>query len=276
MFRATFLAEECLLTAEDVRRLIILRNQYDYPNAHMQLSANPTPFPLAKDVWAAPVLPNGAITDFALDEYHRKLLNDPDPVNKLLGTTSKIFWGFFSMSPGLALVRTERHLLGFRSKPGTSLSAIEDAFTRMDAPPNMGQKLAALDGICQLGRMPFASKVVTGRYPEQSGVLDTQLYKGLSLSPWSRGASFLHIGSVRHTRNQEAFQAWCEVLSNVSAQLNAGIDAGLPWLWTDADTAKRRWRPVDVERAIFKFCQLGKADPRRLAHLLNCADALSL
>ncbi|KND57068.1 hypothetical protein BVER_02505c [Candidatus Burkholderia verschuerenii] len=139
MFRDTFLDEDCVLTTEDVRTLIDSRNAYDYPRAFMELSSQPTDFPLAKDAWARPVQPNGAITDFALDEYHRRLLNDTSPVNNLLGTTSVIYWGFYTWSPAIAKIRARRHLLGYRSKPGTRPEVIAEALAAVDCAVDMGQ-----------------------------------------------------------------------------------------------------------------------------------------
>jgi hypothetical protein len=268
MFRDTFLAEDSLLSAADVHRLIVMRAAYDYPRARMEVSYSPTPFPLAKDVWAQPIQPGRAITDYALDEYHRGLLIDPSPVNNLLGTVSVVYWGFYTWSPAIATIRAERHLHGFRSKSGTSPSAIADALAAMDVASDMGRALGALKGISQLGRTPFGSKVVTQRHPELSGVFDTQLYRALSRFTWAHGAAFLRIGSVADARCVAAFLAWCEFLCRLAVQLNAGIDAGNPWHWRDVDGTLRRWRPVDAERAIFKYCLLEKNNPQALAHHL--------
>jgi hypothetical protein len=269
MFRNTFLAENCLLTQQDAGRLIAYRNMYDYPKAYMKVSYERTDFPLAKDIWAEPVYPSAVdpITDYKLDEYHRELLTAPSALNKLLGSTSVIFWGFYTWGPAIARIRARRHLIGFRSRPGTSPDMIAEAFARMDSASSIGEAIGTLAGISQLGRTPFASKLVTKRHPERSGVLDTQLFNGLSHSGWATGAPFLRLGNVADARCQEAYMAWCAVLSSIASQLNAGIDTGLPWHWKDVDGSERRWRAVDVERAIFKYVLLEKNNPRRTAVL---------
>jgi hypothetical protein len=235
----------------------------------MQFSYKPTPFPLAKGVWAEPVHPHpaGAITDYQLDEYHRKLLTAPSALKNLLGSTSVIFWGFYTWGSAIAHIRASRHLIGFRSRPGTSPDVIADAFARIDSAPSIGEAIGALAGISQLGRTPFVSKLITKRHPERSGVLDTQLFNGLSHSNWATGATFLRLGNVADARCQEAYMAWCAVLSSIASQMNAGIDTGLPWHWEDVDGSGRRWRAVDVERAIFKYVLLKKNNPRRAAEL---------
>ncbi|MCI0148045.1 hypothetical protein KNO81_19345 [Paraburkholderia sediminicola] len=241
----------------------------------MRVSYEPTPFPLAKDVWAEPVRPNGAITDYQLDEYHRELLTASNAIKNLLGSTSVVYWGFYTWSPEIAHIRARRHLMGFRSRLGTSPERIADAFARMDTAASMGEALGALAGFSQLGRTPFASKVCTKRHPERGGVLDTQLFKGLSRSGWAAGAAFLRLGSVADARCQDAYMAWCAVLSSIASQLNAGIDAGLPWHWEDTDGSRRRWRAVDVERAIFKYLLLEKNNVRRLAELQALPEVVS-
>jgi len=95
---------------------------------------------------------------------------------------------------------------------------IAEAFARMDETSDMGCALEALSGISQLGCTPFASKVVTKRHPEFAGILDTQLFKGLSRSTWARCAKFLRVGSVSDPRCQVAFQAWCEMLGSPPTQ----------------------------------------------------------
>lgn len=64
MFRDTFLAEDCLLLTDEVRRLIALREAYDYPKAYMEVSYEQTPYPIATDRWARPVDPDkNSVTD---------------------------------------------------------------------------------------------------------------------------------------------------------------------------------------------------------------------
>lgn len=69
--------------------------------------------------------------------------------------------------------------------------------------------------------------------------------------------------------------AWCAVLSSIASQLNAGIDAGLPWHLEDTDGSRRRWRAVDVERAIFKYLLLEKNNVRRLAEVQALPEVVS-
>ncbi|AQV93198.1 hypothetical protein BJN34_04715 [Cupriavidus necator] len=180
-----------------------------------------------------------------------------------------VFWGFYTWSPKISRIRAERHLLGYKSRPATTPEAIAEVLAKMDAAPDMGQALAALAPISQLSREPFASKVVAKRYPERAGIKDTQLYKGLRGSPWSKNAPFLRLGGVQERRCQDAFLAWCDFLAEIANQLNAGIEAGLPWHWKTREGLLMRWRPIDVERAIFKYYLLKKSNPLELRRLLE-------
>lgn len=146
---------------------------------------------------------------------------------------------------------------------------IADALARMAEAPDLGQALAALAPISQLSREPFASKVVATRYPERAGIKDTQLYKGLKGSVWAKDAPFLRLGGVQERRCQDAFRAWCDFLTELTNQMNAGIDAGLPWHWTTRSGAPMRWRPIDVERALFKYYLLKKNNPQELRLLFE-------
>lgn len=180
----------------------------------MRVSYEPTPFPLAKDVWAEPVRPNGAITDYQLDEYHRELLTASNAIKNLLGSTSVVYWGFYTWSPEIAHIRARRHLMGFRSRLGTSPERIADAFARMDTAASMGEALEPLPGFhswvarrlparCAPSAIPSA---VASSIPSSSRVC--RAVAGLLVPPFcGLAASLTHGARTPTWRGVQCFQA---------------------------------------------------------------------
>lgn len=238
--------------------------------AHMRYSEVPTNFQLTHDVWAEPVhSAPGEITDLQLDNYHANLLNSANPLDNLLGTLSTVFWGFYTFSPGFALVRAGRHLAGYGTRNASTPESIAQVLRDMTAAENLGVALGLLSRLSQLGRVPFGSKVVAFMSPRFAGILDNQIDKGLSRSAWAQGAPFLRaIGGVNEVRYQARYAAWCEFLCVVAEGLNAGIRAGNLWHWRANERRPQEWRAIDVERAIFKFFQMAANNPQHLAQIL--------
>ncbi len=269
MFQEGFYESGCALTPEHARQLVLLRNAYDYPRAYMRKTRTPTRYPLAPGLWAEPVYPSaGEVTDRVLDRYHSMLLNSKDPVNNLLGTTSVIFWGFFTMG-GRAPLRAENHLTGFKSKPATTSQAAGLALAAVRAEPDSGKALGHLAPLAVLGQMPFASKVVAHSRPWLAGVMDNQLHDGLRSAPWARATPFIGIiGPVDVVRYQVRYEQWCKFLVALADQLNAGVAGCRPWGWTENGRC-HRWRAIDIERALFQYYRWKKSSPASLAKLLG-------
>lgn len=269
MFHEGFYESGCTLTSEYARQLVLLRNAYDYPRAYMRKTRTPTRYPLTPGLWAEPVYPSaGEVTDRVLDRYHSMLLNSRDPVNNLLGTTSVIFWGFFTMG-GRAPLRAENHLTGFKSKPATTSQAAGLALAAVRAEPDSGKALGHLAPLAVLGQMPFASKVVAHSRPWLAGVMDNQLHDGLRSASWARATPFIGvIGPVDVVRYQVRYEQWCKFLVALADQLNAGIAGGRPWGWTENGRC-HRWRAIDIERALFQYYRWKKSNPSRLLGLLR-------
>jgi hypothetical protein len=273
MFENNFLATGCAVDNETAARLIVMRDRYDYPRAYMRYSSVQTEFQLTLDVWAEPVHPApGEITDLQLDSHHSNLLNSANPLDNLLGTLSTVFWGFYTFSPGFALVRAGRHLAGYGDRNASTSESVAQALKAMAAAEDMGVALGSLAPLSQLGRVPFGSKVVAFKRALVAGVLDNQLDRGLRRSRWAQGAPFLRaIGGVHEVRYQERYAAWCKFLCVVAESLNVGIRAGNPWHWQASESRSQEWRAIDVERAIFKFFQMESNNPEHLAQLLEHA-----
>jgi hypothetical protein len=193
----------------------------------------------------------GEATDLELDRYHTHLLGSADPVDNLLGTLSTVFWGFYTFSPGYATERARRHLEGYGERPSSTSEGVAHCLQGATV-DDLGAALGRLASLSQLGRTPFASKVIAFRFPERAGVLDNKIAKGLAASPWAQGAPFLNgIGDVSQPRIQRRYAAWCDFLCQVADRMNAGIKDGAAWHWAANETEPQRWRAIDVERALF-------------------------
>ncbi|SOZ17172.1 hypothetical protein [Cupriavidus taiwanensis] len=273
MFDDNILFNGYMIDDATAARLVHMRNQYDYPGACMRYASSPTDFELAPGVYAEIVRPAaGEVTDLALDQYHATLLHSENSVDNLLGTLSTVYWGFYTFTDGLASGRATRHLKGYKTKPATTPAEIARILGNIKKAPDKGAALGLLNDVSQLGRTPFASKVIAFFDPARAGVLDNRLEDGLQKCRWARGAAFLGgIGQVSQPGKRNAYRAWCEFLCKIADRLNDGIAAGKPWLWQGKEASRQKWRAVDVERAIFRSFQkegngsVSRADDRSQA-----------
>lgn len=253
MFSPQFLPPTYQLSAEDVQMLVNNRNAYNYPKAYMRISDTPTAYQLTPSIWAEIVHPlPGEFTDLALDQYHTGLLHSDDPVKNLLGTLSVVFWGFYSMG-GVAPTRALWHLKNIKSKTAATPQIVHTALQETRAPADLGIAMGKISHISQLGRTPFASKVIAFCRPDDAGVMDNRLSTGLSREAWSHSLNIRRgIGDVSVERYQERYSTWCRFLVLLRNQLNSGIDTkGMDWCWSE-NNVPQRWRAIDVERAIFQ------------------------
>ena len=255
------------ITLEDVDRvadqLVKYRNEYDYPRAFCAISTSRTEFQVAKNIWVSPVAPKvGERTDLELDKYHFDLLRSDSPVDNLVGTCSVIYWGYYTFSENYALERIRRHLNGYQGKIGTTpaeihavLSAIKENRT------NLGKALSQLENVSQLGRTPFASKVVALMYPEKAGIYDNQIANGLARCNWEVAIGFTGgIGGVSSATVQRKYVEWCDFTRQIAEKLTTGIGLGKNWSWSDAQGQQTMWRAIDVERALFRYFKVDGRD----------------
>jgi hypothetical protein len=252
MFPDHFIAGGYTVTDQIAQNLVTLRNRYAYPRAHARFSSDSDSIHLSDTRFVELILPEpGHITDLDLDRYHTGLLHSEDPIENFLGTFSMVFWGFYTFGPSYATIRAMRHRDGYRSKPASTPDLVA-GYLRAGAGDDLGATLGQLAPLSQLGRTPFASKVVAFMYPARAGVLDNKIAKGLAASAWARGAPFLNgIGDVSQPRYQRRYAAWCDFLCTVADRMNAGIASGAAWHWRNGATEPQHWRAIDVERALF-------------------------
>lgn len=244
-------------------QLIYLRNKYDYPKSYLVKSNDPTDIFIDENFWAKPIVcDNGIYSDIELDNYHHRLLHSDVPSENLLGTASVIFWGFQTFSEKLSLIRTMRHIDGYKNKPKSLPSNINSTLHLISKTKNPGTGLGYLSPISQLGQTPFASKVIAFMFPETTGVYDNQIMNGLkrSRSEWAHSAGLVTpVGDVSKPSTQHGYTKWCQFLTEVAGAVNAGIADGNAWHWTDPCGSKNSWRAIDVERALFHYFK-NKAD----------------
>lgn len=240
--------------------LVKNRNNYNYPNVRLVRSRNLTGIRISAGLWATPDESKAdQPTDINLDNYHRSLLTSDDPSENLLGTASIVFWGFFTFKRNYALNRLKWHIEGHGSKPPTSPEIAHEQLKKIKEEPDHGRALGHLSQISQLGSIPFASKAITFLRPEATGIYDGQINKGLITEEWYPASGLrTRLGPVTNKEVQQGYTRWCSFLQAMSSHMNAGIEHGERWHWTDPSGIQSNWRSVDVERAMFNLFKAQK------------------
>jgi len=236
------------------------RNEYNYPNVRLRASKRPTKFKISDSLWAETDESKlDKPTDIELDEYHCSLLSSSNPDENLLGTSSVIFWGYYTFSRNYALNKLKWHLEGYKSRSATTTSIIKQKILLIKSEQNNGRAVSHLSDISQLGSIPFASKVITFLRLETAGIYDNQIHKGLVSCNWYKKSLLdTHIGAVSNKNVQNGYDGWCGFLSQFAAGLNNGIAKGHNWQWHDSSGVISKWRAVDVERALFNYFKTEK------------------
>ncbi|QJD59929.1 hypothetical protein HG264_13960 [Pseudomonas sp. gcc21] len=231
------------------------RAAYDYPKAYAERAVQGNhDIQLTPDLFARFVVPNqDQRTDLWLDNYHYSLLRSGSAEDRLLGITSVVYWGYFTFGDSYARNKVDWLINGNKGQPATT-SAM--AFAHTTAAINhldqkcIGEAMFSLQGLSQLNRTPFASKVIAFMAPSAAGVYDNRIADGLSLHSWAANFS-KGIGQTNSPQVRSCYQSWCIYLTQIASQLNLGISLGKEWMWSCGDDQGEVWRALDVERAIF-------------------------
>ncbi|QXH34268.1 hypothetical protein [Pseudomonas muyukensis] len=248
------------LSDSEARHYIEARSQYQYPKAYLEkASAQQHDIALSGTLFGRFVVCPASNTDLSLDDYHHQLLNANDPADRLLGLASVIYWGYFTFGDAYARNRVDWFINGHQAQPPTTASLAHAHTTRALhhlTTLNMAQALHALNGLSQLSRTPFASKVIAFMAPSVAGIYDNRIATGLASASWASGLSS-GIGQIHSSRVQHCYQSWCLYLSQVASHLNLGIGLGKPWQWSCGKDQGQAWRALDVERAFFALYGMG-------------------
>lgn len=241
-------------TNQVIDTLIKYRNKYNYPKAFLVRSDQPTDLKISSDFWAKPIFEESdSISDLIVDKHHHDLLWSDDPNINLLGTASVIFWGFYTFSPNYALNKVMKHLYGYKTRVPTTPTAVNIALSHIRGDTDYGRSINHLSAISQLGYIPFSSKVVAFIYPQNAGIYDSQIDRGLKNAAWASDCSLTtRLGSVTSQSVQKGYQDWCVFLNTISDEINTRIIAGENLHWSDPHQGRSMWRAIDVERAFFQ------------------------
>jgi len=202
-------------------------------------------------------------TNEEIESYHRNLLLSDEPNNRAIGAASVVYWGNFAGSNGkingYSLVRA-KHLIWGRQRKSSSKDVNKfDESLRNIYSSTANARGAVLRGdveeafrhfgeIAYVGPS-FASKMVAFCMPNKAGVLDSVIANNLAnrfehsifptVSKELRYAKF-------SKKLSEHYRAWCEICEMQANKLNQNGQT-----WKAGDGIHRKWRAVDVERAIF-------------------------
>ena len=115
-----------------------------------------------------------------------------------------------------------------------------------------GAALGSLNGVSQLQRTPFASKIIAFVDPDKAGIYDNRIGNALASS-----ATDSHlaggVGSVSSGSIKGIYDQWCEHLSEIAEFLNEGIESAKSWRWIENESGEQDWRALDVERTYFSL-----------------------
>jgi hypothetical protein len=178
-----------------------------------------------------------------LDNYHHNLLRSDDAHLNVMGMASIIYWGWANGNNRHA--RVQWFLNGHGNMQQTTAAiAQERLLCAREALENgnCGLALGSFHGVSQLGRTPFASKIIAFLAPNSAGVYDTKIQNAIlelpALANWQPlNAAQGGCGCVADNAMQERYNAWCNALQTIAMEIST---LGLGQL-----------RPLDVERAIF-------------------------
>lgn len=231
------------------------RAAYNYPKAYIEKTdRDQHGIQLTPNLFARFIVPTTEQrTDIWLDSYHYRLLRSDSAEERLLGLTSAVYWGYFTFGDSYARNKVNWLINGNRGLPATTpelaLSHTTAAINQLNKNCT-GDAMAALRGLSQLNRTPFASKIIAFLSPSIAGVYDNRIADGLSLN-----AQTIHIsrgiGQTSSPQVRNCYQSWCIYLSQVASQMNLAIVLGKNWQWSCGEDKAQLWRALDVERALF-------------------------
>lgn len=215
-----------LLTGFSPLELQDFRRLYAYPKAYVRLAAESEEWDMIlptnqKIVFYQPA-PH-EITDLNLDNNHQNLLLSGKYSDQILGVISVIYWGFYTFSRNYAINRVNWFINGHQNdnnpiQPNDVSFCLNNAQTHLEN-NQIGRSIAAIGSLNQLGRTPFASKVIAFMAPDKAGVYDNRIQNGLNHPPYPQ---FIRngVGAVNLHVIQQRYQAWCDYLQKVANFLN--------------------------------------------------------
>jgi hypothetical protein len=241
------------------------RNLYDFPWARIctvPLVAGEMPVTLAPGLDRYFHTRPGHITDRALDAFHGDLLRSSSPADVRDGCASAIYWGFITRNEPFARLSATRFY--HRNSAVAVVAGVCNSASECLA-SRWGVALGSLGGLLGLGRMPFASKVITFLDPANAGVYDNRINKFLLDHPRLCSAIMNPVGPAPVDANGrmtepvtapatwQRYQIWCRRLQQARDDLNTHV---APSSWKCTESLPQQWRAVDVERAIFRLAAL--------------------
>lgn len=189
-------------------------------------------------------------SSFELDECLRKSLNSDECEQVVFGYLAVIFWGHASGMDGV-----DRRPRAYGKVRLAVQQAVRNEMSDQiiiehlrDARETIrdGRISEAIKTLCELPQlqMAFASKVCAFIAPDLCGVIDSVIAENHPCLEFD-----LRRGYITSTKDNRArYEQYCLWLQQRMSELNKDAQFSL---WTDRDGQKRRWRAIDVERALY-------------------------
>ncbi len=187
----------------------------------------------------------------AMERHLYRLFRSANSADVVLGYLSVIYWGHYLGQNGKpnvprALSRVRLALVGLRNK---GLNDEETAVLIRAAASllRMRRSELAIMTLMQLPqlKMAFASKVCSFLDSDRHGVIDRVIARKYRMLGFALDAQ----GFVSNGRdNILAYVQYCRFLTRQARSLNS---LGSAYRWRERTGPSRRWRAVDVERALY-------------------------
>ena len=228
-------------------RLIVEHaNEFDFPAFRIEVRPDGDSALDFGDGLFGTFLPTRETTNSALDVHHQELLYHASAAMNLAGLASVIYWGYATFGDNFARNKVHWFLHGNKKSPPVNRDEAKQRVNDAQASIRQrryGAALGHIGHLPQLGRTPFASKVVAFLAAGDAGVYDNRIMKGLAEHPVLRGSDMFKecqkgVGATSSPTIQKRYNVWCNALQALAEK-------------TNRTGRVRTLRPLDVERTIF-------------------------
>lgn len=187
----------------------------------------------------------------AMEHHFQRLFRSNEPLRVQLAYLSVIYWGHYlgrsgKPNPNRAYSKVELAMQGLHAK-GLEPAQVASLIRAAQSLLRRGRPAPAMILLMQLPQLgfAFASKICAFLDSQLYGVIDGVIARKYPRLQFHRTKD----GYVSNALcNHAAYRRYCQFLTRTAARLNA---LGISYRWRERSGSRRRWRAVDVERALY-------------------------